>query len=488
MNSALYLIVINQNHMKNIFTFLVFLNICLSSASLYAEVDSVTCSVFVYPKASVGCNVYTTYSGNATSAATFVWNFNGGVIVSGSGPGPYYIHWDTAGYKTVSVYVSYQGQYCSASKTIHIVPQPSIYDVTGGGSYTYGGTGVHIGLSGSQPGYGYYLYLNNGTSSIANKTGDGNSVDFGLFTTTGTYYCKAKVDSSSSSCLVNMHDSAVVTINGYVPEQYICMVTYDTASQYNRIIWNKVTGYHLAHFNIYKQTARENVFAKIAQVPYVSFSSWVDTSANPIIMAQKYEMSVSDSSGNESVKSPYHKTVHLEVSPGIQGFNLIWNPYEGFTFLTYRIYRKLNNGSWQLIDSVASDQISYTDPYITSGLMTYYIEVLRYAPCNPSIKSGIYESVVSNTMTSAPLGIDQVNTNGILLYPNPARDKLNLLLPASGNISTNIYIYAMDGQKYPGKLITQARTELDISSLPAGMYFLRLISQDGTKTIKFVKD
>jgi len=48
-------------------------------------------------------------------------------------------------------------------------------------------------------------------------------------------------------------------------------------------------------------------------------------------MAQKYEMTVSDSIGNESLKCPYHKTVHLEVSPGVAGFNLIWNPYEGFT-------------------------------------------------------------------------------------------------------------------------------------------------------------
>jgi len=474
--------------MKKIITLLLFLTICLTSARLYAEADSITCTVFVYNKASVGCNVYVTYTGSAPSSATYFWDFDGGVIVSGSGPGPYYIRWDTVGMKTIRVNVTYQGQNCSASHTIHIVPQPLIYSVTGGGSYQYGGSGVHIGLSGSQQNYGYYLYLNSGTTSVANMTGTGNALDFGLFTTAGTYYCKAKVDSSSSSCLVNMHDSAIVTITGYVPTAYICMVTFDTATHRNKIVWNKYTGIHLAHYNVFRQTAHEGSFIKIGQVPFAAFSTYVDTTTDPTIMAQKYELSVTDSTGNESAMCPYHKTVHLEVSPGVQGFNLIWNPYEGFTFYTYRIHRKLNNGAWQLIDSIASDQISYTDPYFTSGLMTYYIEVIRYMPCNPSLKSGDYESVVSNTMTSAPLGIDEVNAKEMLLYPNPAREKLNLLLPSTGNLSTDLELYSLDGRKYLEQTINQPKAELDISSLPSGMYFLRAISKDGTRTEKFVKE
>jgi len=465
------------------------LGICMVSAGLYAETDSITCSVFVYNKASVGCNVYVTYSGSAPSSASYTWNFDGGVIVQGSGQGPYYIRWDTAGYKTVRVNVTYQGQNCSASHTIHIVSPPAVYNVTGGGSYPYGGSGVHIGLSGSQANYGYYLYLNNSTTSVANTTGTGNAIDFGLFTTAGTYYCKAKVDSSSSSCLVNMHDSAVVTVTGYVPTPYICMVTYDTATHFNKIVWNKYPGMHLAHYNVFKQTAQEGSFLKIGQVPFAAFSTFVDTTTDPIIMAQKYELSVTDSTGNESALSAYHKTLHLEVSPGVQGFNLIWNPYEGFTFYTYRIHRKLNNGPWQLVDSIASDQVSYTDPYFTSGLMTYCVEVIRPYPCNPTLKADAYESVISNTMTSAPLGINEVNAKGFLVYPNPAREKINLLLPEqSGNFSAGLEVYSMDGRKYIEKSATQTKAELDISLLPEGMYFLKVITKGGTSTKKFIKE
>jgi hypothetical protein len=474
--------------MKNIFTLFVVSFICLTATRLNAEPDTVSCNFFLYSKASVGCHVYLSYQGNAPSSATFTWDFDGGVVVSGSGPGPYYIRWDTAGYKTVSLHVYYQGDYCNSTRNIHIVPPPTVYNVTGGGSYPSGGSGVAIGLSGSQPNYNYYLFLNNGGSSVANQTGTGNALNFGMFTAAGTYTCRAKVDSSSSTCLISMSDSAVVTISGYVPGQYICMVTYDTATQKNKIVWNKTAGQHLTHFNIYKQTYQENVYTKIGEVPYTAFSTFVDTTTNPVVMAQKYELSASDSSGSESAKSPYHKTVHLEVSPGVQGFNLIWNSYEGFTFLTYRIHRKLNTGPWQLIDSIASDQTSYTDPYFTSGIMTYYIEVIRYYPCNPTLKSGEYESIVSNTMSSAPLGIANNQVEKILLYPNPIHGYVTVLLPSQGIVPASLEIYAPDGRKCFEQTLNCIKTEFDLSTLSSGMYFYKVMTREGLLTGKLIRE
>jgi hypothetical protein len=462
---------------------MVFLAVCQLNTRLFAETDSITCAIFTYPKATVGCQTYAYYTGNAPDNATFLWNFVGGTIISGSGRGPYVIQWDTIGYKTVTVNVSYQSESCNAYKTIYIASAPQVFNVTGGGNYPYGGTGVHIGLSGSEGYYSYYLYLNGGTNYVASKPGNGNPIDFGLFTAPGTYTCKAKVDSSSFVCSVKMNDSAVVTYSGYVPKQYICMVTYDTTTQRNMIVWNKIPGTNLDHFNIYQQTYQVNVFDKIGEVPYNSFSTYMDTTANPVIMAYKYELSVTDTSGSESELSPYHKTVHLEVSPGVNGFNLIWNPYEGFTFLTYKIHRKLETGPWEAIDSIASDLISYTDPYVTSGLVNYFIEVVRYAPCTPSLKEGGYESVVSNTGTAAPLGISNGSVPGLLVYPNPVQQKLYLVTPATWDSGRLIELCAADGRICLEKVLNQPKTELDISSLSSGVYFLK-IKEHNTITVK----
>ena len=474
--------------MKKIFTFSVLITLCLMSHRLSAETDSTTCTFFMYSKAPVGCHTYVYYQGNAPNTATFNWNFDGGIILSGSGPGPYYVRWDTLGYKTVTLNVIYNSQSCNSYRNINIIAPPQVYSVTGGGSYPYGGQGVHIGLSGSQLTCIYYLYKNGSTSSVTNMAGTGNALDFGLFTTAGTYTCKAKFDSTSGACLTNMIDSAVVVVSGYVQTPYICIVTFDTASQRNMVVWNKYTGQHIAHFNVYRQTYLENVFAKVGEVPFNNYSTYVDTAADPLIMANKYELSATDSVGNESAKSSFHKTIHLEVSPGVTGFNLIWNSYEGFTFPTYKIHRKLGTGSWQLIDSIASDNSSYTDPYVTTGMAFYYLEVIRYYPCNPSLKSGIYESVISNVGNSAPLGIGENMNPGILVYPNPARQCLNIVIDRTGQILGSIELYSMDGRKYFDKELSQSRTVLDISGLPSGLYLLKVKGDQSMVVRKIFKE
>jgi hypothetical protein len=475
--------------MKNIFTKCLFITICLilMNQFLHAQADSLSCTIGSYSKTSVGCHTYIGYQGTAGSSATYTWNFDGAIIVSGSGPGPYWVYWNTAGYKTITLTVYYNGDTCSASKVIHVVNAPDVFSVTGGGSYPQGGQGVHIYLTGSQLYYSYYLYLNGGTTSVANLTGTGNQLDFGLFTTPGVYKCKAKADSSQGTCMVNMNDSAVVTISGYVPGQAICVVSYDTTYQKNKVKWYKTAGQHLDHYNIYRQTYQYNVFEKIAEVPYLSPNTYIDTTSNPAMMAYRYEISGTDTLGNESQMSPVHKSIHLEVSPGVSGFNLIWNAYEGCTYLTCRIHRKIASGPWQVIDSVASDVISYTDQYITSGLAYYFIEVVRYYPC-PSFKSMDDDAVSSNIGVSAPVGTDENIASPVLIYPNPASNKLNIILPGSGNIYRNIHLFSMDGRKLIDMDLAYSRNELDISGLPSGLYFVRITENQSTIVRKIFKE
>jgi len=50
-----------------------------------------------------------TYTGNASSEAQYNWDFDGAMIVSGSGQGPYDLYWDTEGLKTLSLTVTENG-------------------------------------------------------------------------------------------------------------------------------------------------------------------------------------------------------------------------------------------------------------------------------------------------------------------------------------------------------------------------------------------
>ncbi len=476
--------------MKKIFTFFLFITLCMMNYQIYAETDSISCTFFMYPKAPVGCYTYVSYQGNAPGSATFNWNFDGGVIISGTGPGPYYIIWDTLGYKTVTLNVIYGGQSCNSSGTIHIVADPTVYSVTGGGSYPYGYPGVHIGLSGSQTTISYYLYLNGGTSSVTSMEGTGSALDFGLFTTAGTYTCKAKYDTTSGACLTSMYDSAVVTISGAPPTTpNICMVTYDTTTSKYEVIWDKPTGvYNLSHYNIYKQTYQSNVYAKIGQVPFSSMSTYVDTTSHPLVHWDRYELSVTDTNGVESALSPDHMTIHLDASSGFTGFNLTWNSYIGFTFQTYRIHRKHESGPWIVIDSVAADSYTllYTDPYFESGVTNYYIEVVKPYPCYPTLKDNVYQSVVSNVAVSAPLGITENKQGGIMIYPNPAQDKLFITNQTTGKFEAAIF--TMDGRLLNNYSLSGTKAVLDVADLTDGMYIIKIRNDQGVFVDKFLKE
>lgn len=74
----------------------------------------------------------------------------------------------------------------TGSSTVSIIPPPSAYLVTGGGSYPFGGPGRTIGLNHGDAGISYQLYCNNVAVGIP-VTGTETAVNFGLQTQAGTY-------------------------------------------------------------------------------------------------------------------------------------------------------------------------------------------------------------------------------------------------------------------------------------------------------------
>jgi hypothetical protein len=98
----------------------------------------------------------------------------------------------------------------SGSATVVVNPLPTVYSVTGGGSYCAGGTGVNVGLTGSNTGINYQLY--NGSSSIGSiYAGTGASLSLGMNTLPGIYTVMAT--NATTMCTNNMVGSATISVN-----------------------------------------------------------------------------------------------------------------------------------------------------------------------------------------------------------------------------------------------------------------------------------
>ncbi|MCK4750482.1 MAG: hypothetical protein KAT15_25670, partial [Bacteroidales bacterium] len=86
---------------------------------------------------------------------------------------------------------------------------PGVFDVSGGGSYCQGDTGVSVTLPGSEPGMQYTLLLND-TVRMDTLAGNGSSLAWSPVTGVGIY--KIEGENPADSCIIMMNDSALVTV------------------------------------------------------------------------------------------------------------------------------------------------------------------------------------------------------------------------------------------------------------------------------------
>jgi len=135
-----------------------------------------------------------------------------GTAVAGTGTTLSFGNQTTAGTYTVVATDAITG--CTTTMAgnaiIGINAAPVAFSVVGGGNFCPGGSGVHVGIAGSNTGISYQLY--NGVSTVGVAvTGTGSAIDFGLQSAPGTYTVKAT--NSTTGCMNTMSGSAIVVVN-----------------------------------------------------------------------------------------------------------------------------------------------------------------------------------------------------------------------------------------------------------------------------------
>jgi hypothetical protein len=98
----------------------------------------------------------------------------------------------------------------SGSATVNANSLPTVFTVTGGGSYCAGTSGSSVGLSSSELGVNYQLYVGGLTAGAA-VPGTGHALDFGMQATAGTYTVRAV--NAATSCTNNMAGGTVINIS-----------------------------------------------------------------------------------------------------------------------------------------------------------------------------------------------------------------------------------------------------------------------------------
>jgi len=307
-------------------------------------------------------------------------------------------------------------------------------------------------------------------------------------------------DIDSDQCLIRIVDgfepsisdtSDVFSVFAF-PDAPICMVTVDSLNGFNTVVWEKPVTGMITDFLVCRETDEANIYEVIDTVSYESLSVSIDPNSNPAIRPYRYKLGFIDTLSRVFPASDYHQTIHLTISQGVgDAWNLIWTAYLGFDYSTYRILRKSDEGAYEQIATVSASFNSYTDFNAPPGYVSYIVEVVSQGGCDPAAsRDSGYGSVYSNVASNSPVAVSELPEAGFSVFPNPAKDRINVTLDRDGSGPAYVTITDLSGR-------VLLETELDASKagnpliivtndIPDGMYILRVSTDKGLSAQKIM--
>lgn len=341
---------------------------------------------------------------------------------------------------------------------------------------------------------GYTWNISNGGVIISGAGTNSITVDFSSALTSGTIdvYGTNGCGNGVASAVVNVDFNPVQTAD-------LCIVSVDSAGDYNEIFWQKPVTGNIDSFRVYRRvSAVSNVL--VGTVGYNDPAYLVDmnSGADPNSNFEEYTITTVDTCGNESDSTLFHRTMFL--APPVYGANSVtlnWNHYVGQTVNFYRILRDTTGTgtAWEVLDSAVNPNVNvWVDNNLTLGAddtLLYRVDVVWLTSCDPeravinTSRSNIKSQMINPTTTGMSA---QDISEMVAVYPNPAKEVINIEF-RNGMKNALVEIYDVTGRMLLKQNAGSSnRITLNTFSFTGGVYFVRLQSDEGKAVKKLVVD
>ncbi|MDA9907972.1 BspA family leucine-rich repeat surface protein [Flavobacteriaceae bacterium] len=281
---------------------------------------------------------------------------------------------------------------------------------------------------------------------------------------------------------IEVTDTQLVTVTLQVDVADVCYISSDQTQVTNNRIYITTdidnSGINVAYYEVLRETSSgdyENI--GFINPPEVSF---LDIDSDNTTQAYRYKIQTTDVCGASYPDSSFHKTILLQSGiASDNSINLSWTPYLGLDFSTYNIYKNTNGTGYELLTSLSFNNTTYNDTAanVLDNAYEYYIAI-EAPDCNTDplmsefIKSNL-EYVNPNLGNNDLTYLD----NAISLFPNPTSGQVQL------NISNDIDVINVKLFNVLGQQIAIATNNtIEMSFLPAGLYYLEIATNLGTIT------
>ena len=323
-----------------------------------------------------------------------------------------------------------------------------------------------------------------GTAPYTYLWSTGSTNDTVLNASIGNYWVYV---SDANGCADTVHYSLTA------PEPFdfeeICVLSVDSATGKNLIVWDKTANKRTSDYVILKENA-QGQFVQAGTQPYLNLSVYADLASNPQAQPDRYKLALIDSCGNYSDTSDYHRTIHLQSNLGTTGdVNLTWTGYEGKPVQSYELWRWVTAGNLVQIATVAASVTSYTDQNPPVAPNVYYVvNAIFPSSCSPtSGKTTAFEVSKSNILNQTGISINENwALKNVKVYPNP-----------NAGIFTIEFINGFEAEQISivdgvGRVIRDLSTHgettisVDLSNEPKGVYRISIRHQNGQTNLPIV--
>jgi hypothetical protein len=215
------------------------------------------------------------------------------------------------------------------------------------------------------------------------------------------------------------------------------------------------------------------VFSSSDSLPYVAYQDLV---YNKKASVMKFDGTNWVNVGYEGFTEPLAYWVSF-------AFSLIGEPYVAYSNWTDSgkayVMKFDKNGSWVPVAA-----------YGFSAGFTSYLS-LGFSPIDGSPYVAYRDNGNGSRATvmkydSVMVGINEQQETKLFLYPNPVTDKLTIEISGATQES-NLAVFNIECQQLITRQITEPKTQLDISTLPSGVYFVRVTNNRTVEMGKFIK-
>ncbi|MGQ0827606.1 MAG: T9SS type A sorting domain-containing protein [Bacteroidota bacterium] len=405
------------------------------------------------------------------------------VRVSG-GTGPFTYSWaptggtdstaaDLSASITYTVTVTDQNDLSTATTLVNVSENPQIVCVTTSYPATCGNAdgGATVSASG-------------GSGSISSWNWEPGGLPYSApYLSAGTYTVTV---TDASGCTA----SADVTVDTQIPVIEICMVTTDSLSKNNIVMWDKTFLMGVDSFIVYRAITANN-YQPIGVVLYDSLSQFVDTvrtryfpnTGDPNTGSYRYKLQAHTPCGDYGPLSPYHNTIHITNNGGTFSWPEFYTIENGASpVASYNLMRDdFSTGNWQKISSVDDTVKTVSDPQYTTYQNTarWRIETQFSFSCTPTRS---FSTSLSNAYTNAIVTIKEIpgSDNALNVYPNPFNDNttFTILSDKPNEIYSFELIDILGKQVKSMKGISVKEFQISRNGLPNGIYRYKIYTAE----------